>query len=269
MSIFVEENGFILNAELGYNERRRNRLEARYRAFLQPVADRFLGKKVLDLASHDGRWSFASLHNGAEHVTGIEYRQRLIDKSWQSIVRADMRARLELIQGDIFENAQRLAAAGRRFDIILCLGIFYHIMDHHLLMKLMTDLAPQLIIMDTSLIDRDEPVIGLKVERGKSSRSAVLDFQGQKETVTGIVSRGGMKMLASSFGYRISWVDWANFAPEDRRGLAEYYRSGRARQKAAAGTEGPEDVRRYSFYLEPDGRPAAAAEPDQIWVAAR
>ena len=36
------------------------RLDARYEAIVTPNKDAFTGARVLDLASHDGRWSFAA-----------------------------------------------------------------------------------------------------------------------------------------------------------------------------------------------------------------
>jgi SAM-dependent methyltransferase len=249
MSVFTEENGFVLDGDIGYNERRRNRLEWRYRAFIQPIAGRLGGKKVLDLASHDGRWTFACLLNGAAHVTAVEIRQELLDKARRSITLPQMRDRVRFVAADVFDALPRLFDDGDRFDTILCLGLFYHVMDHHRLMKLMTAFKPELIVMDTSLIDSDDAYVLLKTERGATPRSAALDFHRQKEVATGIVSRGGMRMLANSFGYRIFWVDWESVGVDTRYGLGEYLRNG------------PSNRRRYSFYLEPDPGLLATAEP--------
>src|SRR4051812_33123679 len=57
----------------------RNRLNERCEAFFASNRDIFDGARVLDLASHDGRYSFAALKTGAAHVTGVEVRQSLID----------------------------------------------------------------------------------------------------------------------------------------------------------------------------------------------
>ena len=37
------------------------------------------GKRILDLASHDGRFSYACLKLGAKHVTGVEGRPHLVE----------------------------------------------------------------------------------------------------------------------------------------------------------------------------------------------
>jgi hypothetical protein len=42
--------------------------------------DIFDGAQALELASHDGRYSFAALKTGAAHVTGVQVRENLIQK---------------------------------------------------------------------------------------------------------------------------------------------------------------------------------------------
>ena len=58
-----------------------HRLNSRYEAIIAKNADRLAGKRVLDIASHDGRWTFAALSAGAAHVTGAEPRRELIDNA--------------------------------------------------------------------------------------------------------------------------------------------------------------------------------------------
>ena len=57
------------------------RLEYRYKAIIGNQKNYFKNAKVLDLASHDGRWSLASLEAGASKVVGIEGRENLVEKS--------------------------------------------------------------------------------------------------------------------------------------------------------------------------------------------
>src|ERR1017187_9318082 len=55
-----------------------NRLNQRHRACIEWNEAMIRGKCVLDLASHDGRWSFAALKAGATKVVGIEARDHLV-----------------------------------------------------------------------------------------------------------------------------------------------------------------------------------------------
>ena len=110
MSIFSVENGFgesrVLgygsNKKFAYNKGQRTRLNARYNVILEPLRKEIEGKTVLDLASHDGRWSFAVLTLGAKHVFGVEYRQDLIDFRSPAFDTIDQR-RFQFMQGDVFD----------------------------------------------------------------------------------------------------------------------------------------------------------------------
>jgi hypothetical protein len=55
-----------------------NRLNQRYLACIKWNKAAIQGKRILDLASHDGRWSFAAIKAGATNVVGIEARDHLV-----------------------------------------------------------------------------------------------------------------------------------------------------------------------------------------------
>jgi len=239
MSIFTIENGFVEKSGLGYHDLGRKRLNERFKTFMQPIAGRFEDKRVLDLASHDGRWSFAALHMGAERVTGIEFRQSTMDKS-HFILKGDMAERSHFINGNIFDVMPQLLAEGEKFDIVLCLGIFYHIMDHHRLVRLMTAFAPELIVMDTTLVDKEGAFIRLHKEKADSHLTGAPEDADRKSVLIGTPSRQGMEMMANDFGYGMTYVPWKKplFGKVD--GLGDYYAANKVGDK------------RFSFYLEPD-----------------
>jgi hypothetical protein len=54
------------------------RLNTRYRAIIGGNEQHLRGRRVLDVASHDGRWSFAAVQAGCAHVTGIEAQLRQV-----------------------------------------------------------------------------------------------------------------------------------------------------------------------------------------------
>ena len=57
-----------------------NRLRCRYDAIINANVDILEGAKVLDVASHNGRWSAAAILGGkAAHVTGVEPRAELVE----------------------------------------------------------------------------------------------------------------------------------------------------------------------------------------------
>lgn len=239
MSIFTKENGFVDESGMGYNDELRARLNKRYRMFMEPYADRFAGKRILDLASHDGRWCFASIKNGAAHVTGIEYRQSLIDKS-SFILPPDIRSKIDLRQGDIFEVMPKLAKEKLQVDIITCLGIFYHILDHHMLMKMMHAFNPQLIIIDSLMIDSAERFVRIGSERNTSIRNAIPGGAKQSNSVIGLMSVGGLRHLAHHFGYTMHQATMSEADRKDKTGVQDYLTTSPGRA-----------TRRYVFMLEP------------------
>lgn len=237
MSIFTRENGFVEESGLGYHEKGLNRLNSRYRTFMTPNEDKYKGKRVLDLASHDGRWSFAALKAGAAHVTGIEYRQDTIDKS-RYIIKDDMRDKVRFIQGDIFEQLPKLLDAGEKFDVVQCFGIFYHVMDHHRLLRMMTSCGADLITVDTSLLDSNEPVIKLKAEPVERFLNAAPVYEGQNAALIGVVSRKAIQMLAADLGYKVRFEPWVAHKYPVKEGLWDYFNTNKW------------GGRRYTFYLE-------------------
>src|SRR5262245_10262502 len=80
----------------------RQRLNRRYDALIASHLPHIEGKRVLDLASHDGRWCAAALAAGATHVTGIEARQIWLDTAAAAIAACRFSAdRYEFLRGDI------------------------------------------------------------------------------------------------------------------------------------------------------------------------
>lgn len=224
--IFTAENGFVPLNQLGYNLKELNRVIARYRTFIQPNVRHIAGRRVLDLGSYDGRWAFAALENGAAEVVGIEQRQDFIDRS-RYFIKEGMRDRVRFIQGDMFDALDELLRAGERFDVILCLGVFYEIMDHRRLLKQMAAFEPQIIVVDTNLIDSDEPVIRVKAGDGP-----------RKTAPVGVVSRKGVELMTQDLNYAIRYEKWNPGIFDNQEGLADYFATNKA------------GIRRYTFYLE-------------------
>lgn len=79
----------------GSTASRPNRLNQRHRAFIAANEVIINGKRVLDIASHDGRWSFAALAVGARHIYGIEAREHLVSNA-EGNFRAYPEARAEI-----------------------------------------------------------------------------------------------------------------------------------------------------------------------------
>lgn len=221
--MFDAESGFREGSGLGYNAAGLNRMNARFRVFMEPLQKEIAGCRVLDLASHDGRWSYAVLKLGASHVTGIEGRRDLIDKGRHLFARAEFNERFEFIAGDIFEVMPELRKQGRSFDAVLCLGVFYHVMDHFRLIRLIRDFSPRLVILDSALIDDEKPYISLETERTDHFLNTIARSDYETKSVVGVVSKGGLKMMCSTLGFNVEFLNWNPLDFPNHAGLNDYF----------------------------------------------
>ena len=68
-------------AETSKTGRSLHRINARHRVIIESQRASFQGARVLDVASHDGRFSFAALRAGAREAVGIEHDRELVERA--------------------------------------------------------------------------------------------------------------------------------------------------------------------------------------------
>lgn len=104
--------------------------------FLAPID--FKGKSVLEIGCWDGRWSFFAEQRGASEVLatddnsqhwthtadGIGVKESAEPGEGFALARAALRSRVRY-RGDV--SIYRVHELKRRFDVVLCLGVFYHL----------------------------------------------------------------------------------------------------------------------------------------------
>lgn len=102
-----------------------NRLNWRCEILLARNQEAIAGKRILDLASHDGRFSYACLKLGAQHVTGVEGRHYLVESARENLTGLGYTPEcFSFIQGDVFDYLHNVKS--NEFDTVLCFGFFYH-----------------------------------------------------------------------------------------------------------------------------------------------
>lgn len=199
-----------------------DRLNARHMAIIQSQAEHFAGARVLDIACHDGRWTFAALAAGAAHVTGIEPRQELLDNAKATLSGYGIPAdRHEFICGDVFETL-----GAQPFDVVLCLGFYYHTIRHAELLDRIERTGARLVVIDTEVTPRQEtppPPVGddprlvfgnpngiqLLLDPVENQQMACHDRLTRRgRTLVGRPSRAAVAFLAEHFGYRCDTYDW-------------------------------------------------------------
>ncbi len=151
-------------------------------------------RRVLDLGCNAGWWSLKAIEAGCDFVAGIDGRQMHIDQA--NLVFEAKRvdpARYQFTVGNVVTASW---PAGD-FDVVLCLGLLYHISKPVELMERISDINTDLLVIDTEIIDVGGSYWLSRRESLGEPWNAV-DF----ETVL-IPSRQAVIDLAGQFGYTV------------------------------------------------------------------
>jgi Methyltransferase domain len=193
-----------------------DRLNARYAGLIHANRQLIKGARILDLASHDGRFAFAALQNGASHVIGIERKAQLVDRSRENFDFYGVpRDRYELIFGDMFDCIDQVGGC----DIVFCFGILYHICDHMLLLSKIADVEPRALIVDTKLSEMPGSVVEIRSPLRGSPPPPGSELEGYP-------TKAALEAMFSSFGWTYEYFDWADSGLTDFQHMGDY-RAGR------------------------------------------
>lgn len=213
---FVEVSELTPNRDIPLGQRPRGRsalaqqrrMNARYEALFASNRDIFDGARVLDLASHDGRYSFAALKTGAAHVTGVEVRQSLIDKAEETFAFYGQPAdTYRFVRGDVFDV---LGREDFEIDVVLCLGFLYHTYRHTELLYRLHNLTPTHLILDTMILPGNRPMLRVIREHDPEDiRSAALDAFSVDRVLVAWPTVPALTLLLSAYHFEIeSTYDW-------------------------------------------------------------
>jgi tRNA (mo5U34)-methyltransferase len=87
----------------------------------------FEGKRVLDIGCWDGYWSFYAERRGASSVLATDdISQRWAAGEGLLMAKRLFRSKVEIDQE---RSVYDLASLGQKFDVILCMGVYYHLYD--------------------------------------------------------------------------------------------------------------------------------------------
>lgn len=125
-----------------------NRLNWRAEVLINRQPAAFIGKRVLDLACHDGRFTHAALARGAKQVTGVEARSDHVEKARQNLkAMGHDPARFAFEVADLVEYLRQ--APANSFDTIMCFGVFSHLIEQVEILREVRRIAPSHFILDT------------------------------------------------------------------------------------------------------------------------
>lgn len=188
-------------------ETRVNRHTQRKKHFCDPVVQLFggslAGKRVLDLACNAGFWSLSAIHAGCDYVLGIEGRQMHIDQAnFVFEVKEVEKNRYDFVVGNIFETDLRQFGT---FDVVLCLGLMYHISKHMNLMEKISEVNDDVLVIDTTLSRARGSFLEVQRQFPDSPMSAVdhgLSMKPTKQAVRDLVEEFGYSMVTLDPDFR-------------------------------------------------------------------
>jgi hypothetical protein len=129
----------------------RSRLNLRYEAIFGENRDVFEGARVLDLASHDGRWSLAALKSGAAEVVGIEADEELHAGACENLslycdgIATDSSAAI---------SSRCSAARDSRPKSSFVSRFLYYTIRYNELMARIREIGPRHLMIDTDVLRR-------------------------------------------------------------------------------------------------------------------
>ncbi len=123
-------------------------LNARVEKLLIENQKQIQGKRILDLASHLGTFSYAALKLGASYVQGIDTENSLIDQSINLFNKHSIDSSLYQFKvANAFEFLEK--ATEEEYDTVFCFGLLYYTSEPFHLLKLMKRVAKNCILLDT------------------------------------------------------------------------------------------------------------------------
>jgi 2-polyprenyl-3-methyl-5-hydroxy-6-metoxy-1,4-benzoquinol methylase len=148
------------------------------------------GKRILDVACNSGFWSIQCALLGAE-VVGFDGRAELIQQAnlMKSIVGVDT---VEFRVLDFWDMSPQ--ALGGTFDVVLNLGILYHLNDPLKALELTKSMARGYILLDTNVYPSTESVIKLCLEEPIDIRNAT------RSTIVASPSKSSIDLMLRHVG---------------------------------------------------------------------
>jgi hypothetical protein len=213
------------------------RLNLRHEAIFTANQDLFAGARVLDIASHDGRWSLAALEAGAASVVGIEARADLVDHASASLSGLGIDdSRYRFVAGDVFEV---MADERIEVDLVLCLGFLYHTLRYPELYARMRQTGARHLIVDTEIAEGRRANVRIAKEQVLRQGNAVADeFSYGDHTLIGRPSVAAMRILGRANGYELERLsDWPGLLRDNPEAthVSDYRSGGRTTVRYALG----------------------------------
>jgi SAM-dependent methyltransferase len=174
-----------------------NRYEQRRRYFfdglLRVTGGSLSGHRVLDLGCNAGYWSLQAIEAGADFVLGVDGRQMHVEQANLVFEAKGIDpARYRFEEGNIFEHD-----FAEQFDVVLCLGLMYHISKPVELFELIDGVGTEILVIDTSVSFAPSSFFEVSRDRDLEDPRNAVDYE-----IILVPTRGAVIELAAQFGFK-------------------------------------------------------------------
>jgi Methyltransferase domain len=217
MSFFNHFDRFYRTSKSGTEP---DRLNKRHEVCVQRHREILRGKRVLDIASHDGRFSLAALHAGCAHITGIEARPHLVEAAQANFRFYGVEpSKYRFYLGDVFDILRQKEI---EVDVVLLFGFFYHTSRHAELALLISKTGAKYIILDSIVLPKAFAE-GMAIVKVKQEPTDVEGFglEDGPLALVGIPSRSAVELIFHHHGFLSEEIDWTPYL-QDSSGVEDY-----------------------------------------------
>jgi SAM-dependent methyltransferase len=175
------------------------------------------GKRVLDLGCNAGYWALAAIEAGCAYVMGMDARPAHIEQASTIFdLKGVPRDLYTFVCANFFDYDLRSLG---HFDVVLCLGIFYHVAKPMELLERISQVNTDLLLLDTKISRSSESVIEIHHDPLDDPRMSA-DY-----SLVFVPSAKAIDEMVGQFGYQCtklkpSFDDWTgcpDFHDGDRR----------------------------------------------------
>ena len=204
--MFFDEHGVL---ETSHTAATKGRLNLRHLAIIKENEAILRGGSIVDIASHDGRWSFAALEAGATRVIGIEGRPRLVETAKRTLAAKGVpESRYRMIAGDV---PSRILGPDVVGDVVMCLGFFYTARYVELVAEIRSTGAEYVIVDTRVLRNVKRPVVEMRTESTDGQALAIRDrFALDGRVISAVPSEAAVVLMLEAAGYDADHrTDWS------------------------------------------------------------
>ena len=123
----------------------------KWQALKPVIPDDLTGWTALDIGCNAGFYSIELARRGAQ-VLAIDHDDHYLRQARWAVEQYDLAGRIELAKMEVYD----LPALGRRFDLILFMGVFYHLRYPLLALDLVADCVDRLLVFQTLTMPGEE-----------------------------------------------------------------------------------------------------------------